>query len=159
VNGVPSKALLTAFKWGRGSGLQLQLIIADARGKIIGRADTNVGYFGEELEEEKPKPPSPNEPKLKFSAEAKAIMEFVRSGWGGGESATKLPPELRARILAPEQHDPLSLLASPLSITLSEAKKANLVAHIPDSMMWGFYFDPKQEPTVAQLSPLCATPW
>ncbi|MCO5298215.1 MAG: hypothetical protein M9921_15310 [Fimbriimonadaceae bacterium] len=148
VTDAPVKALLVGSRQSLFDTLTVELRLFNAQGKVILSGSdslmTNTAMFeqmamaipgaqgSEEKEKEKPDPdPRP----IEFSKTTKELAGlFGQLGMGGGTFSMKMSPELRALLLRPDEHDPLSFVPSETLLAIAEMKDLQLVAALPDSL-------------------------
>ncbi|HJP83766.1 MAG TPA: hypothetical protein VJ835_09705 [Fimbriimonadaceae bacterium] len=147
IEGTPSKAILVCARQPFLGGLTVNLKIYNEQGKVVvngsqmlsaGGAmfDEMVGLeFGPDgLPKPKSNPNAPaNEKAIEFSATTKELAE-MSNVMTMSSSPTKMSDELRAKLLNPEQYDPLSFRHSEALIAIAGQRKKNLVAVLPDTM-------------------------
>jgi hypothetical protein len=112
------------------------LIVLDARRRIVLEMSS---FDADELRDE-PSPssgadpnPARSGPSVRLSPTSRLL---VRSLWQDPNSTVAAPPELAALLTRPEAHEPLSLIASDGYLGLARARGANLVACLPDRLLY-----------------------
>lgn len=127
------KVLLSAFRYTEDSGIQLNLMVVDTKGKFIAESQGNVEWKSyEELAADTPEPKvDPKAPTIEISDQAKVIMKII----GMQTSArASLSESLLNQFLHPEQVEPLSIIASKYLLQVADLKKSNLIALVPDTL-------------------------
>lgn len=146
VRETPVKALLVGSRQSMFDTLSVELRLFNAQGKVILSGTdalmTDMGMFeeiaqaaaGGQPAEEKPKP-DPDPRPIEFSSNSKELAGlFGKMEMGAGTFSMKMSPALRALLLRPDQHDPLSFVPSETLIAIAEAKDIQLLADLPDSL-------------------------
>jgi|GEM_PF-1335298 len=134
--------LLSAQKWSRESGLNLELNAYDAKGKRVAQGQVTLGNAYEDqaeiLEMTKEAKPLPGEPLVNLPTEASEILKYrMRQGRPGSKAADELPSALVQKLLHPEKTDPLAILITPELFQVADIKKVNLIASLPDTSFFG----------------------
>ena len=147
VEGTPTKAILICSRQAMFGGLTLNLKVYNDRGKVVisGQQMISAGdslfesmgdvEFGPDgLPREKPKPQvGRNEKPIVFSASTKELMEMSNI-MTMSSSPAKMNEELKAKLLNPESHDPLSFYHSEALLAVASQRGKSLVAVLPDEM-------------------------
>lgn len=137
------KVLLMFTRWSRQPSVNVEMVVADAKGKDLARTTTNFSPYADNQAPENP-PPATGEPALQLSDISRQVASLQTDRRG----ARALSPELRQRLLQPEQYDPLGYALSDCFLQTSQYRKENLVAVVPDSLYYlGSYQTDKLTPT------------
>jgi hypothetical protein len=141
-----SKAILFLTRWGRGSGVQAQLVIADAKGKILGTADASLDNgYDPTADDAKPaaqKPTQKPEPALPLSDRAKAAINLF--AWGNRRPKAPDPSgALYAALCHPTTLDPDALVFGDCLLAMAQAHHESLAVLGDDEMAvsTGYYAD------------------
>ncbi len=145
--GPPAKVLLTLSRNSLFGGLDATLLLYDTNGKVLltGRTSIDVGGGLLNMQEiidatatvNKPvvKPPV-NEQEIPLTPLSKQMFSYRNvNRMDPGSLDVKIPDEVRAAMLIPDQRDPLSFAESEGVMALADAKKEQLVANLPDSIL------------------------
>lgn len=151
--GAPAKVIVTASRGGNlmsflgGGGLDLRVEVRayGADGSVMleesGALDANVRSVLMSFGKEKPSAPPANgkTTPIEYSEDAKEILSMgVKIGssdvmGGGFGRVSKLKPEVRARILRPDEYEPLGLFPGEGLTALAKARRKPIVAELPDA--------------------------
>lgn len=110
-----------------GSGVMMELLLADAKGKIIARGNGHI--WPSAWAWENPTPPPKDDPKVIRGAD----METIAAGTNERTNSTRVPEELRKRLLQPETYEPLGILSGQTAINAAKVTKVNLIASLSDT--------------------------
>jgi hypothetical protein len=122
------KVLFTMTRSGYfGGGVRMELLLADAKGKVIARG--SGGIWPRNLVLLNPTPPPKDDPKVLRGAD----MEAIASGTTQYGFTKRVPEELRQRLLQPEMHEPLGILQGQTAINAAKVRGTNLVAMVSDA--------------------------
>jgi hypothetical protein len=128
----PGKVLLVVTDLSYGDQVSVEMEIADPEGRLIGEQMTGL-YNG--LDPFAPRAASEGkagEKPIPISEHSRLLVDYMRAIRGGKPPLAT--PELKRRLLEPEQHDPLSLVVSDLLVGWAQAKNKSLVACVPDEL-------------------------
>lgn len=123
-----------------GNYLNVELILADAQGKILHRTKPSVGLDTEAGSSTV----SSDEGMAQFSTGSSQMLEDMRRFMYGQLKLDK-NDALMSQISDPVHHDPLSFVVADGVFALAESKKESLVAVIPDSVYVRTIVDPFQD--------------
>ncbi|HWD38001.1 MAG TPA: hypothetical protein VG944_04080 [Fimbriimonas sp.] len=123
----PAKMLLTAFEFRKDGPVNLELMLADGKGNIIGRSSDSIS----------PTFLDPQPPKSSAGDKPVELPESLFQLISTFEKPSHLDNETRQKLLHPEQVEPLGLAAGPLLIQCANAAKENLVAVLSDANLTG----------------------
>lgn len=135
----PTTVLLTAQKYpgmGSSSGVNLEMMIADAKGKVIGRANETLGMPDYEAFQKLNDKPTDEQP-IKLSPESESIRTALSTAFDPMGTGKKKPLDsaIVQLLVNPESRDPLSFGASDVLTQISALRKKNLVAAPTDMMI------------------------
>jgi hypothetical protein len=128
-----STVLLSASKVTPSGSVMLEFAAYDKAGRRLGQSQLSLSEFYGEYAQNGKKTDgsaSPPEQLISFGPDAKYL---VASSSGHRAEADAWPKELRDRVAAPEECDPLALFVSPALIHAAEMKGVNMVASLPDT--------------------------
>ncbi len=145
VTGTPYKALVIASRQELLGILSVEIRVYDREGKVIlsgsDALSSSGSLFGDIMEAAIPAKPgaaTPTDPDptpIKFSKVAQEYSAFFGGLTMGGQGMNRLiNPELRKRLLHPDEYDPLALVPSETLIAIADAKGVQLVANLPEGM-------------------------
>lgn len=153
------RALLAVTKEPFGTGASLELMFADESGRIIGRATASLSPDFEEFQKEAMGTSGDNGIKIELSPLTARYMKLF-SFFGANAPAEPAPldPDLLQVILNPEKSDPLSMTSTEALFGVASARKANLVANLPDVLFaFNFPFIANSSLTVGSVLAMCKT--
>ena len=114
-------------------GFHIELQMYDAARMRVATSQHTI-QVDPEFPSEKELMADPNEQKLTISPDDITLMQVLGSTLGGkAAKVTVLPDPIRARLLRPDQNEPLATFASSLLIGTADTKHLNLVADLPDA--------------------------
>lgn len=124
-----AKLFLVASKWSDAPAVSLELKVVDQKGRIV--ASSVAGLEAAPPPVDAPEPTLDGDP-IPFS---KATLEIaaMRTGLFRDPGMGMTSDDLRAKLLNPETHDPLSFGVSEALLGLAKVEKKNLIACVPDS--------------------------
>lgn len=161
ITGTPAKALLIGHRTTDYVGLEVQLVLYDAQGKVLLTANDDRALGLRRFEEiarmasrEEPKAaeqkPDPDPTPIEFSAITKELSQYlIGMGIPVGKPMSR---ELHQALLRPDRHDPLAFAPSEILVAIATAKKAQLVANLPDSLAGTASLMGNAKPTVGQAT-------
>ncbi|MFZ4508152.1 MAG: hypothetical protein ACOYON_10715 [Fimbriimonas sp.] len=123
----PDKVLLTISRYSAMGSVQFEVLLADATGKIITRATDSLDTMSEQYQGIGQEKPKPDDPVIELSAESKEFAAMLRGSFARQGGKVQMSPELRAKLLQPEEHDPLSFVSSDIMLGIGKAKNVNLI--------------------------------
>lgn len=144
-----AKALLIAGRQEMGFGINLELRLYGAGGKVIlsGQSMLPIGEgllsdaieMAQAMDPTKAKPaPSGDDKPIEPSPEAKELRTLFSSmtmGGGGGDALTKgFSESLMNKLTRPDLNDPLAIGSGDTVLGLAKVKGLNVVANLPDDM-------------------------
>jgi len=148
--GVPTKVLLSAFKNPYFGGIQLQLQIANEKGKLMGTANSNFSRDYEAMSKTMAAENNQKEEPIKLSPDSEALRDkmsvLIRPN---ATPAGPLPADVLAKVLKPEDNDPLSFVVTDVLFEVARAKNLNLVAAPPDIALMAMTAMPATKPSAA----------
>jgi hypothetical protein len=140
--GVVEKALLcvTSFGMGGFDGVNLELRLYDAQGKVAYRTTSmlqmNNSFLARATDMANPDAPAAGGTPLELSEDTKTVNKIFEGG-RGNQLSIKISAEAKPLVYRTDLHDPLSFLATDMVMGLAKKRKQNLVACLPDSMVDG----------------------
>jgi hypothetical protein len=165
-----AKILLIATRSDLSPGCTFSLIAYDGKGELITQSDLVLGdEFDDEPSKQTDKSESAgsNESKIALDADGRLLISLLNRGSesdskGEGDSPTcgqhqspkseiALSPTLRAKLIRPEEFDPLSFVASPALIQAADIKGVNMVACLNDDILDPGCFDKGDLTSVSSL--------
>ena len=137
-----TNAMITMTRWDVGSGIQAQLILSDAKSRIVTETYLSVD---EPYEPEKPpatpateKPPTP-EPEVPLPPVDITLAKlFTYNAWDVRSRSPEASEEARAIAADPEKYDPLSTFVADGLIGIARQRKENLAAVIDERAIYAF---------------------
>jgi hypothetical protein len=144
----PAKVALVATRSSFMESLRVDLLLYDAKGQVLFNGSQDIGIDFEGLmrmipgQAQEEEPAEGDKTPIELSPETKEIQTFFGSMMQPNAQA-KISPEVRAKLLRPDLHDPLSFFHSDSLRGIAKARKMNVVAHIPDTVIeFGGMFAP-----------------
>lgn len=143
ISGV-KKVLLKLSKYGRGSGVNMELILADAKGRTMTRGNTYLSPYGfDDGENPAPKTEQPTRkpyPPIELSAQAaQASRLFGYNSMGRADevksNSDAATGDLLKKFLNPTKFEPLGLVYGDGLLSVAATQHRNLAALADDSML------------------------
>lgn len=129
----PAKAVLIATKWGDGLAVSFELKIVDSRGFVLASTAAGIDATGTASGKEDGQPSFvQGETPIQLSKDSIEVLT-MRSGLQNPTMGQTIRPELRAKLLKPEEFDPLLFGPSDFLLGIAEQEGRNLIASVPDS--------------------------
>lgn len=125
-------------------GITANISVLDSGGRTLGTATETLGWnvpnYASFLAEAQKL--GENEERIEFTGKSLLMHDaitaaFQSSRQNNGAIQVVLSPDLREMFLNPDKDEPLSHLASDTLFGISKSKRLNLVANVPDEMMFG----------------------
>ncbi|MGV3615516.1 MAG: hypothetical protein ACO1SV_09305 [Fimbriimonas sp.] len=127
-----------------GSGIRLELLVGDVKGRVIARGNGHVG--AQTAPATKPPETSKTDPKIVRSGDAEAIALALVN-----RPPKPLPEELRQRLLNPETHEPLGIIGGASILQLGVLRKANMVVALNENAFFTGIYGAKEIPAAVFL--------
>jgi hypothetical protein len=143
-NRIVGKIILGLSRHNQMPGITANLTILDTGGRTLGTATETLGWnpttYGSALADAQKL--GEKEAAIEFKGKSQLMHEaitaaFQSSRQNNGIIKVDLSPELREMLLNPEKDEPLSHLASDTLFSIAKSKRINLVANVPDELMFG----------------------
>jgi hypothetical protein len=125
--------VLIATKWGEGLAVSFELKVVDERGSVLSSASAGIDATTASVGKEEAQPVIVDDEKpIQLSKDAIDVLT-MRSGMANPGTPFSLRPELRAKLLKPEENDPMLFGPSEFLLGIADQEGKNFVALVPDS--------------------------
>lgn len=129
----PARAVLIATKWGEGLAVSFELKVVDERGRVLSNASAGIDATSSMVGKEDAEPTVvEGEKPIQLSKDSIDVLT-LRSGMLNPAVPQTLRPELRAKLLNPEESDPMLFGPSDFLLGIADQEGKNFVAAVPDA--------------------------